>query len=381
MDARTPVLRSAERQGDLARIAWSDGFEAEFATAWLVDNAEPADDAIGGHRVRTARDLAKVAGLDAISVAGDDVTLAVPGEILVCPGPGLRAFAEGLAALKGPVARPWSKGAELARRPVTDFADYLARDEALAGVLSEVARFGLARLKNAGDETAAVDAAVTRFGYIRETNYGRRFEVRTLTAPDHLAYTNRALEPHTDNPYRNPVPTLQLLHCRRHAGQGGATFFVDGLALARDLQDQNPDAFQRLTTHQVPFAYRSARGEVFEARSPVIRLDAEGGISGLRFNHRALGTVDLGPKETALWYDAYLKFARAADEADRRLSLDLGPGDLVIFDNERLLHGRTEITGPADRLLEGCYADRDGLLATLARLTAPTAARPQSPSP
>jgi gamma-butyrobetaine dioxygenase len=198
--------------------------------------------------------------------------------------------------------------------------------------------------------------------------------VRTLTAPDHLAYTNRALEPHSDNPYRDPVPTLQLLHCRRQAGAGGATFFVDGLALAKDFQARNPEGFQRLAACQAPFAYRTSQDEVYEARSPIIRLDVDGAFSGLRFNHRALGAVDLGPRETALWYEAYLAFALAADEPDRRLSLDLKPGDLVIFDNERLLHGRTEITGPADRLLEGCYADRDGLLATLARLTAANAA-------
>lgn len=73
-----------------------------------------------------------------------------------------------------------------------------------------------------------MDGAVTRFGYIRETNYGQCFEVRTLTVADHLAYTSRALEPHSDNPYRNPVPTLQLLQYRRQAGDGGATFSSTG---------------------------------------------------------------------------------------------------------------------------------------------------------
>ena len=43
------------------------------------------------------------------------------------------------------------------------------------------------------------------------------------------------------------------------------------------------------------------------------------------------------------------------------------PGDLLLFDNERVLHGRAgESIG--ERHLQGCYADRDGLKSTLAVL-------------
>ena len=40
-------------------------------------------------------------------------------------------------------------------------------------------------------------------------------------APGNLAFTSRAIRPHTDNPYRDPVPTVQLLHCLRAAAEGG----------------------------------------------------------------------------------------------------------------------------------------------------------------
>ena len=51
------------------------------------------------------------------------------------------------------------------------------------------------------------------FGFVRETNYGRWFEVRSKINPSNLAYTNLGQQAHTDNPYRDPVPTLQLLAC------------------------------------------------------------------------------------------------------------------------------------------------------------------------
>ncbi len=46
----------------------------------------------------------------------------------------------------------------------------------------------------------------------------------------------------------------------------------------------------------------------------------------------------------------------------------LHPGDCLIFDNTRILHGRTAFTGAGQRLLQGCYADLDGLASSLAVL-------------
>jgi gamma-butyrobetaine dioxygenase len=263
----------------------------------------------------------------------------------------------------------WSAGADIAARPVISCRDYLADDDALRSVLADIAQFGLARLSGAGTALDEVARVVARFGFIRETNYGRLFEVRVVADPDNLAFTARALEPHTDNPYRDPAPTLQLLHCIQDSGSGGATFFLDGFALAEWFRAQHAEDFATLSSQAVPFAYASTSGERYAARSPVLRLDANGRLTGLRFNHRALQAVDLGAADTARWYEAYLKFAKAADARERHFSFPMQPGDIVIFDNERILHGRDAFAGASNRLLRGCYSDRDGLLATLARLS------------
>jgi gamma-butyrobetaine dioxygenase len=47
----------------------------------------------------------------------------------------------------------------------------------------------------------------------------------------------------------------------------------------------------------------------------------------------------------------------------------LGPGDLFIVDNLRVLHGRNGFSDTGERHLQGCYADRDGLRSTLAVLS------------
>jgi len=366
-----PALEDVHVRGRGVAFAWSDGLTAEFSTAWLLDNADVTGAGIGGHRVWTLRELDQAGAIENVAIQSDAVVFRLPDRTLRCAASRLRAFAEPHASRTGALERSlWTLGAAIAGRAAIACADYLADDRALEHALCEVTRFGLARLSGAGDAPGTVEQIVRRFGFIRETNYGRLFEVRVLTRPDHLAYTNRALEPHTDNPYRDPAPTLQLLHCIRNASEGGDTYFVDGFALAEDIRREGPEDFARLARDAAPFGYTAANGDHYAARSPIIRLNAEDAVCGIRFNHRALGAVDFGPAETALWYDAYLRFARAADAPERRLSLKMQMGDIVIFDNERLLHGRTEITGPADRLLEGCYAERDGLLATLARLRA-----------
>src|SRR5262249_2788935 len=120
-------------------------------------------------------------------------------------------------------------------------------------------------------EPGAVLAVARSLGYVRETNYGRLFDVRAEPAAANLAYTRLPIAPHTDNPYRDPVPTIQLLHCL-HAAAGGDSTFTDGFRAAAVLRGQNPAAFTCLTTTPVTFAYSDA-ATVLRATGPMIGLD------------------------------------------------------------------------------------------------------------
>jgi len=356
------LLRTGTREGACIRFAWSDGFEAVFAGAWLLDNAAAVRGS--GQRLRTAASLAAAGSIRAIEIVDDRVQLTFERETVEWRGMELRAYATRAGDLD--TITLWPRGQDMAARPPIPYDAYLTDDAALKAALRDVARFGLVRLSGAGTDLCELERMVARFGFIRETNYGRLFDVRVEPDPSNLANTARALEPHTDNPYRDPVPTLQVLHGIRNSSEGGATVFLDGFALTAALRGDGPEDFARLAGHAVPFAFQDSAGNRYEAHSPIVRTTVEGRVAGIRFNHRALGAVDLG--EAAKWYAAYLKFALAADAPERRLSFVLEPGDIVMFDNERILHGRESFAGPADRLLKGCYADRDALRATLARL-------------
>jgi alpha-ketoglutarate-dependent taurine dioxygenase len=367
MDQTHPPLSSAELDGGGVRVAWRDGVEAQFAAPWLADNAPSSLAPFGGQRLRTARDLALAGPLRAVALEADGLRLSFAEETILWPGAKLRAFATAMRPASARIL--WASGAQVADEASIALEAYLGDDAVLADALRAVARLGVVRFTGAGDRLDEVERIVGRFGFIRETNYGRLFEVRVVAEPGHLADTARPLEPHTDNPYREPAPSLQLLHCIRSAGDGGgATFFLDGFALAQDIRRRRPEDFALLAAHPAPFAYATPTGDRYAARTPILRVTADGEVTGVRFNHRALGAVDFGPEATASWYEAYLRFAADADAPERRLSLTLQPGDVVMFDNERILHGRTAFDGATDRLLTGCYAERDGLLATLARL-------------
>jgi gamma-butyrobetaine dioxygenase len=198
------------------------------------------------------------------------------------------------------------------------------------------------------------------FGFTRETNFGALFDVRSTPNATDLAYTNVSLDPHTDNPYRAPVPGIQLLHCLANETTGGLSTLVDGFAVAQTLRDAEPEAFRVLASTPVRFKYIDADTEL-TASAPPIELDVTGALKAIHFSPR-LDFVPLFPPEQL---DAYFRARRGFDRRLRASQFEirflLKAGDLVMFDNCRLLHGRTGFN-PAEGLrhLQGCYIDIDG---------------------
>lgn len=198
------------------------------------------------------------------------------------------------------------------------------------------------------------------FGFVRETNFGALFDVRSTPGATDLAYTALSLDPHTDNPYRAPVPGIQLLHCLVNETRGGLSTLVDGFAVAQSLREQEPRAFDTLSRTPVRFRYIDASTEL-TASAPPIELDVSGALKAIHFSPR----LDFVPLFARDQLDAYYRARRLFDHRlrapDFEIRFLLRSGDLVMFDNCRLLHGRTGFD-PADGLrhLQGCYIDSDG---------------------
>jgi gamma-butyrobetaine dioxygenase len=198
------------------------------------------------------------------------------------------------------------------------------------------------------------------FGFTRETNFGALFDVRSTPEATDLAYTSISLDPHTDNPYRAPVPGIQLLHCLVNETSGGLSTLVDGFAVARALQAQDADAFGVLTTTPVRFRYLDADTELTASAAP-IELDVTGELKAIHFSPRLDFVPLFAPERLEAYYRARREFDRLLRATDFEIRFLLKSGDLVMFDNCRLLHGRTGFN-PAEGLrhLQGCYIDMDG---------------------
>jgi gamma-butyrobetaine dioxygenase len=206
---------------------------------------------------------------------------------------------------------------------------------------------------------AVLDVA-GEFGFVRETNYGKLFDVRITDAATNLAFTGLPITPHTDNPYRDPVPTVQLLHCLVNQADGGDSGLVDGFGAASFLRDTEPEAFAILARTPVTFRYQDSSVDL-SASTSLIVLDPRGRIRAVRYNNRCMQPLPLRSAEAVAFYAAYRLFSRALLRPTAQLNLRLSAGDCLVFDNTRVLHARTGFTAAGGRHLQGCYADIDAV--------------------
>ena len=247
-------------------------------------------------------------------------------------------------------------------------ADQDARSERLRW-LRGVEQMGCGLLRGVPIVDGEVARVAELFGHVRETNYGRWFDVRSVVDPSNLANTSLGLAAHTDNPYRDPVPTMQLLHCLESTARGGENMLVDGWRVAEEVRSLRPAGFDLLLRRGVTFDYRDVDADLSH-HAPLIELDTNNMVRSVRFNPRSMQRPSMPAEELAVWYDAYLLFARLLADPRFQIRLRLDPGDLFIVDNRRVLHGRTAFAATSgSRHLQGCYADIDGLRSTIALLT------------
>jgi gamma-butyrobetaine dioxygenase len=267
--------------------------------------------------------------------------------------------------------RLWAPRDAAAALPGQAWARYLADERDRARCLDALLRDGFFLLRDVPCRAGLVLDVAASMGYVRETNYGRLFDVRVEATPANLACTGLPIAPHTDNPYRDPVPTVQLLHCLTAAADGGDSGLVDGFMAAALLRAEDPSAFEILARIPVTFVYRDATAEL-RATRPMIGVDPRGRIREVRFNDRSMQPPrpgrDGSPERTAAFYAAYRAFAEVIRRPELMLTFRLGPGDCVVLDNTRVLHARTGFSAVGRRHLQGCYADLDGVASTLAVL-------------
>lgn len=350
---------TVQGSGPDVRVVLRDGAdEVDLPALWLRQySAEPTElDAVTGQRLFDPHLLPVDLSITSASV--DDGAVSVTfsdGHTSTYPRDRLVALRELHDGVPAPV--PWRAGDGVpAVHPWSALDDPVTERAVLLDLLVR----GTVVLDGVATEPGTILTAARRLGFVRETNFGALFDVRSSPGSTDLAYRAVPLSAHTDNPYRVPVPGIQLLHCLVNETTGGLSSLVDGLAAAQILREEDPVGFDLLATVPVRFTYRDAGTEIV-AILPVLSLDREGVVTGLSRSPR-LDEVPLLPADDLRRYQgARRRLSQLLASPDLAVELRLEPGQLMVFDNNRVLHGRTAFDpNEGLRHLQGCYIDSDG---------------------
>lgn len=259
----------------------------------------------------------------------------------------------------------WRSPEKISLTPVP----YDAIVETTAGLdawLSDIDRFGAGLVSGAPGDMSAVDALTKRIGYVRHTIFGGTWTLSSdVTAHADSAYGADTLEPHTDGSYSHDGPGMQMFVCSERTGDGGESVLVDGFAAAEALRESDPGSFQLLCDVEVP-AHYVEDGVSLSARRPTFRLDDHGNLVQVTFNNYDRSPFVLEPTKMQAWYRAYAAFHAVISDRSTWWMHRLEPGDALIFDNWRCLHGRMAYNGV--RVFNGTYLNHEDLESAL-RLT------------
>lgn len=241
----------------------------------------------------------------------------------------------------------------IARVPYSDLADA----PGVARWLRQLVAQGAVIVDGAPTTDQTVLAIAGLVGPPRPTNFGVMFDVLSKPDPNNSAYTAQGLDLHTDLPnWANP-PDVQLLHCLANDASGGDSTLADGFALAEALRASDPSAFHTLSTWPVPLRFHDDRDDIRHT-APILE-HRDGSLHTVRFNNW-IRDVDPAAATDPAFYDAYLAWWRLVRTSAEVRHFRLSAGEVLCFDNRRMLHGRTEFQPNTGlRHLQGCYLDMD----------------------
>lgn len=363
MSPTTPVISVETGSEALTAHFGDDGQPLVVSWRWVRDHSQdPAsfDAATGQRKVNTFALLADhPAGLatiedNSVVVSWPDGT---PSSVLPM---------EMLAMASGRIAPPertlWRAPEALTVEPVP-YDEVVNTSEGLSTWLDDISRTGFGLISGAPTSPSTVDTLVNKIGYVRHTIFGGTWSLSSeVAAHADSAYGAETLEPHTDGSYSHDGPGMQMFVCLERTGDGGESVLVDGFAAAEHLREHDPEAFATLSRVSVPSHYIE-EGVHLAASRPTITVDARGVVEQVTFNNYDRSPFALPPAEMDEWYRAYNALHDLVTDRSTWWKKYLTPGDVLIFDNWRCLHGRMAYAGK--RVFHGAYLNHEDLESSL----------------
>ena len=380
--SRTPDFYSyPERPLDTARIddefvvlEWPDGESLRVYSLWLFENR--MGDAAIEERTRECKlDPADLP----VGTVMTGCSLDPHGDLLVHwrgdshsrhHSGWLRHVAEGhhRPGALIPLTETWTT-AEFDQPFTMDGTEVVSNPDAMREWLSALCRLGLVRLDGLPTTKEVLPELGRTIGALRDTNFGTTWPVSVDMAPTSTANTPLPLPPHTDLPTRETPPGFQFLHCLVNTCEAGFSTMADGYAVADHIRLDEPDTYEALTTLNWVFFNRSPDHD-HRWSGPIIDPGGPGVPLTLRAFHPVRAFPDMADADIPRAYRALRTFSRIAGSDRFQMRYPFRAGDLIAFDNRRILHGRQQIDAEGGRReLHGTYIDHDEVHSRLRVLT------------
>lgn len=343
-------------------VTWDDDSKNQYPYIWLRDNSL---DEFHPHTKERVFDLTTVdveIEPDACEAQDSTLTIRWPGKDRpsVYPADWLRQHRPGFRRPDPAHIEPLLWDSE-SMPAVPRFAvdDCIDTGHGLIELLQHAKRYGIVLVEGLADEADASHRMAHHIGFRRQTNFGDLFDVISKPSPNNLAYTALALPLHTDLPNQEVIPGFQFLHSYKNAASGGDSVFADGFRICTDLARESPKSFEVLTSVALPWRFHDEHNDI-RYRRPIINRTADGSLESFVFNAHIADLPDMQADVLHRFYPAYQDLMRRIRHPRYAVSFRLAPGDMVIFDNRRVLHGRTAFDpGSGERHFRGFYMEHN----------------------
>eukprot|EP01062_Namystynia_karyoxenos_P062277 TRINITY_DN55188_c0_g1_i1.p1 TRINITY_DN55188_c0_g1~~TRINITY_DN55188_c0_g1_i1.p1 ORF type:complete len:442 (+),score=115.70 TRINITY_DN55188_c0_g1_i1:87-1412(+) len=385
--AATLVSCTPRPGGGAVRLQWADGHSAEFDARWLRLACGSARTGSHGQRCLfpSSPEVRSAAVTEAEVGWAELVVRYQSGHASRLSGEWLRRHAHDPATLAADRRRldPLAPGSR--ELPQVAWSD-LESEEGVWRWVQALNSPGACLVRGVPCEAETVLRAAERIGPVMRTLYPIVFDVQVEERPINIAYTTDGLAPHQDLPYYESPPGVQLLHCLEFSAActGGESLLLDSHAAAELLRQRHPEHFAVLArvpaTFQKDHVDRENPAQYWYSR-PHISVNGAGDVLAVFWSPPFEGELRVPEADVPLYFDAYAAFADIIDSPDTMKqygwTFRLNPGDLIAFNNRRILHGRRAIGGSGPRHLQGCYVSTDDFanrFRNLARRFAPAPA-------
>lgn len=255
----------------------------------------------------------------------------------------------------------WDKDILAQSRLTVEYDDWMSSGDGFHAALAQLHGYGMVIVNNVPRSEDSVDAIANRLGHTMETFYGRTWDVRSKPQAENVAYTSSFLGLHQDMLYLRDPPRIQFLHCLENTCDGGESIFSDAMRAALLLQYRHPGLSGTLQRHLVRYHY-AKNGQMYEQYRPVLR-DSTSIFWSPPFQAVEQDwhvTNNSTTRRYEQWHAAARKLRQMLEDDHWVYERKLQPGQCVIFDNMRVLHGRRRFdTGSGARWLKGTYVSSD----------------------